>query len=461
MNVKDLKSSGLSVPYDQLEPSTITEVKYRLIDTILSLIGGALWVPKAELKSIYSIIEGEPKIRPVWPLGLKTNLEMTGFLNAYFIRYADWGDTYRRHRGGVGGHPSDQIAAILALCDNPGIAGTRIIELVHLAYQLWAVLQEQMLFSRPDLDYTTTLSLTTPILAATCFNEPPELVQNALNLSASGGTLLEQIRRDVTNLKSAASSYAVARGLWCYRLSKVIQAPTSMFDGEYGWYKVIAPLEGKLIGLGTEATYTPVQVKSFPCCNANQAPVECALRLHDEVKEQLKQILHIKVHLSEIEVKITTKLGQAKYPQCQADADHHLRYCVSTALQFGALTPLHYSDEYFQNEMTHHLIDLMEVQTLTSDEAATLDNQEGACILEISLDGGKTLHESLSRASGILSGLKIAEREKHFREVIDRKRKMIEKASGFNLTPLSEILMGLEEYDGQTLLDRIQRALRS
>jgi 2-methylcitrate dehydratase len=461
MDVKDLQGRGLFIPYDKLKPHTVNEVKYRIIDTILALIGGALWVPKDEIESLYSLIDENPNIRPIWPLGLKTSLEMAGFLNAYFIRYVDWGDTYRRHRGGVGGHPSDQIATILALCDTPGMSGRKIIELTHLAYQLYSVIQEQMLWSRPDLDYTTTLSLTTPVIAATCFNETPQRVQNALNLSASSGTLLEQIRRDVTNLKSAASAYAVARGLWCYRFSKAIQAPDSMFEGEYGWYKVVAPLEGELKSLGSEFTYDPIQVKSFPCCNAAQSAVECALNLHRKISEKIKQIQCITIYASEVEAKIVNKPEQAKYPECHADADHHIRYCTATALQFGSLTPLHYSDKYLQDKLTRHLIDIMEVKVLTKEEAAALDNQEGACILEISLKDGDTLMESISRASGVLHGLKAAEREQRFKRVIERKREMIEKASGLNLSPISETVMELEDYDGCSLLDRIQSSLNN
>jgi len=36
---------------------------------------------------------------------------------------------------------------------------------------------------------------------------------------------------------------------------------------------------------------------------------------------------------------------------------------------------------------------------------------------------------------------------------------MIEKASGLNLSPISETVMELEDYDGCSLLDRIQSSL--
>jgi len=234
-----------------------------------------------------------------------------------------------------------------------------------------------------------------------------------------------------------------------------------MFEGEYGWYKVVAPLEGELKSLGSEFTYDPIQVKSFPCCNAAQSAVECALNLHSKITEKIKQIQRITIYASEVEAKIVNKPEQAKYPECHADADHHIRYCTATALQFGSLTPLHYSDKYLQDKLTRHLIDIMEVKVLTKEEAAALDNQEGACILEISLKDGDTLSESISRASGVLHGLGAVEREQRFKRVIERKREMIEKASGLDLAPISETVLALENYDGCSLLDRIQSSLNN
>jgi 2-methylcitrate dehydratase PrpD len=318
-----------------------------------------------------------------------------------------------------------------------------------------------MLVSRPDLDYTTTLSLTTPVIAATCFGESPQRVQNALNLAAaSGGVLLEQVRRDMTNMKSAASAYAVARGLWWFRLSKAIQAPASAFDGEYGWHRVFAPLQGELAGPGFESTYNPLEVKVFACCNANQGPAECAVRLHERVRGKLEWIERILIHVSAAESKVIFKPGQARHPMNQSDADHHVRYCMATALQFGALTPFHFAEEYLFNETTSRLIDRTEVSILTPEEAADLGNHDGSCILEIVLNDNVVMRECLTRAVGVLAGLNPTERETHFREMVERKRRMIETAAGFDLTPLSEAVFELENYDGHTLLDKIQGCLR-
>ena len=460
MQVTDLQGVGLYIPYDKLEPRTITEVKYRLLDTIIALIGGALSLPKDELKALCNTLDRVPETRPVYPSGLKTSLEMAGFLNAFLLRCADWGDTYRR-KDGIFGHPSDQVAAILALCDNPSVSGRRVIELTHLAYQFYAVLGECMPGLRQPWDYTSALSLTIPIVAATCYSASPQRVQNALNLSAAGGAVLHQVRTgDIANLKSGATAYAVARGLWCYRVSDAIHAPNSMFDGKDGWYRVIAPLEGELTSLGSDATYSPVEVKTYPCFHVGQTPVECAISLHEQVMGRMEQIRRIVIHVSDVDAPYIIRPSQGQYPLSQAEADHHLKYCLATALQHGALTPLHYSAEYLQAGVTRRLIDLTEVQVLTADKAATLSDQSGACILEISLDNDTTMQESRPRAEGAFSGLDTVERVKQLQEVVEKKRRMLEAASGFDLTPVARVVYELEKHDGCTLLDLIQASLQ-
>lgn len=455
----DLQSVGLYIPYTKLDKETVTEVKYRMMDAIVSYIGGALSLPESELKSLCDILDKVSDIRPLYPTGLKTSLEMAAFLNAYIFRFADWGDTYRR-KDGIFGHPSDQVAAILALCDKPDMSGKRVIELIHLAYQLYAVLGECMPKLQQPWDYTSAFSLTVPVIAAICFNDSPGRVQNALNLSAAGGVVFHQVRTDeVTNLKSGASAYAIARGFWCYRISDAIKAPGGIFKGEDGWYKLIAPLEGDLVGLGRDATYTPVEVKTFPCFHVGQTPVECAISLHERVKECLDRIQRIVAYVSEVDAKRIIRSNQRKYPANQAEADHHLKYCLATALRCGALTPLHYRSEYLQDNKSRHLIDLIEVKVLTANKSANIGGQSDACILEISMDNGSTVQESRSRAQGSFFGLDKEKRLIQLREVIEMKRKMLEEVSGINLTNVFELVKELEKHKGCQLLDMIQSSI--
>ena len=458
MQVTDLQGAKLYVPYEKLEKNTITEVKYRLLDSIISFIGGALSLPGNDLKALCNTLDRVSDIRPVYPTGLKTSLEMAGFLNAYILRSADWGDTYRR-KDGIFGHPSDQVAAILALCDNTKVSGKKVIELTHLAYQLFALLGEYMPGLRQPWDYTSALSLNIPVLSGICFNDSPEKIQNALNLSASGGAVLHQVRtNEVTNLKSGASAYAIARGFWCHRISGAITAPGGMFEGEDGWYKTIAPLEGELIGPGRDITYTPVEVKTFPCFHVGQASVECASSLHQKLKGDIDNINQIIIHVSKVYSKRIIRTNQHRYPESQPDADHHLKYCVATSLQYGALTPLHYNSKYLQDNKTRRIIDIIEIKVLTNNELTELGRQDDACILQIFMDNGSLVQDSRTKAKGSFFGLDTEKRLIQLREIIEKKQQMLEEISGINLAPVSKLVSELENHSGCNLLDKIQES---
>jgi 2-methylcitrate dehydratase len=400
-------------------------------------------------------------VRPVFPADSKTSLEMAGFLNAFLLRCADWGDTYRR-KDEVFGHPSDQVATILALCDASHVSGAQIVALTHFAYQLYAVLGERMPGLRQPWDYTSALALTVPAIAGLCFHASEDRLQNALYLSAAGGAVLHQVRtEEITSLKSGASAYATARGLWCYRVSGAIKAPSSMFEGKDGWYRVIAPLEGELVGMGSDRSYAPVEVKSFPCFHVAQSPVECAIDVHEQLEKKTDKIRRIEIHVTETDSKRILRSDQRKYPLCQSEADHHIKYCLSIALLHGALTPLHYKPEFFHSKLTRQLIDLIEVQVLDSEKIRSLGNKSDACLLEVLLEDGEIVRSHRSQAEGSFSGLKTSDRVVKLQRVVEKKRKMLEQTCGIDLNPVERLVCDLENHEGYELLDVIQASIQT
>ncbi len=456
MNITNLRDSGLFIPFGEFRKETLAEVKYRLLDTIVSLIGGAISLPAEELDALCSVLDKSGAVRPVYPGGIGTSLDMAGFMNAFLLRCADWGDTYRR-KDGVFGHPSDLVATILALSDTARFSGKKLIELTHFAYQFYAVFGENMKGLRQPWDYTSALSLIVPVIAGLCFDDPPEKLQNALNFSAAGGAVLHQVRtQEVTDMKSGASAYATARGLWCYRLSKAVQAPGSMFEGRDGWYSTIAPLEGEAASPGDGKTYGTVEVKTFPCFHVAQSPVACAMRINQQLKNRIDEIRRIVIHVSETDAKRIIKSDQQRYPDSHSEADHHMRYCLGTALNYGALTPLHYKNEFLLSEPTRRLIDLIEVRVLDSENLQAVGNRSDACLLEVALNTGDVLSEKAVSAEGSFEGLDSLERSVKLKGVVEKKCGMLEEACGIELASLKELVLSLESHDSVELVDVIQ-----
>src|SRR5438876_8466163 len=78
---------------------------------------------------------------------------------------------------------------------------------------------------------------------------------------------------------------------------------------------------------------------SFPAEFHGQTAVECALKLHSEVKERLDQIEKIAITSQESAIRIIDKTGPLHNP---ADRDHCIQYMTAIGLIFGELTADHY-----------------------------------------------------------------------------------------------------------------------
>ena len=80
---------------------------------------------------------------------------------------------------------------------------------------------------------------------------------------------------------------------------------------------------------------------SFPAEFHAQTAVECALQLHDQVKDKINDIKEVVMETQEPGVRIIDKKGPLNN---FADRDHCLQYMAAIGLIFGELTADHYTD---------------------------------------------------------------------------------------------------------------------
>ena len=81
---------------------------------------------------------------------------------------------------------------------------------------------------------------------------------------------------------------------------------------------------------------------SFPAEFHAQTAVECAVRLHDEVKNRIDQIKKIVITTHESAIRIIDKQGPLGNP---ADRDHCIQYMTAIGLIKGNLTAADYEDD--------------------------------------------------------------------------------------------------------------------
>ena len=119
--------------------------------------------------------------------------------------------------------------------------------------------------------------------------------------------------------------------------------PSALTAPKWGFYDVL--FQGKPLrltqGFGSYVMENVLFKISFPAEFHAQTAVECAMRLHPEVRDRLDAIERIVIETQEPGVRIIDKTGPLANP---ADRDHCLQYMIAMPLIHGRLTAADYED---------------------------------------------------------------------------------------------------------------------
>jgi 2-methylcitrate dehydratase len=119
--------------------------------------------------------------------------------------------------------------------------------------------------------------------------------------------------------------------------------PSALSAKTWGYYDVL--FKGEPFSMGRQLeSYVMENVLfkiSFPAEFHGQTAVECAIRLHGQVKHRLDEIEKVIITTQESAIRIIDKTGPLYNP---ADRDHCIQYMTAIGLTFGELTADHYED---------------------------------------------------------------------------------------------------------------------
>src|SRR2546422_4968151 len=173
-----------SLKYEHLSPESIQAAKLFWFDSIGCALGGSQQDDaKILLKHYRGMSDGNGKAT-AFVSGFKTNPVDAAFLNGHMIRAMDYNDIYWKADPC---HPSDLIAAPLALCENEGRSGKDLILATVIAYEIEMRLCE---IGRPGVreygwHHATLSAFAAPVAAGRVLNLTPQQKGAAIVVSAA------------------------------------------------------------------------------------------------------------------------------------------------------------------------------------------------------------------------------------------------------------------------------------
>ena len=288
------------------------------------------------------------------------------------IRWLDFNDTWLAAEWG---HPSDNLGAILAVADYLGRKaereGGKVLTMREVlghaikAHEIQGCYALKNSFNRVGLDHVILVRLASTAVTARMLGGGRDEVITAISHSWIDNGALRTYRHapNTGPRKSWAAGDACRRAVIhaLNAVKGVVGYPSALSVPTWGFYDVA--FEGKPFEFERPfASYVMENVLfkiSFPAEFHAQTAVECALRLHDQVKDRLDQVERIELETQEAAIRIIDKTGPlANY----ADRDHCLQYMVAVPLVFGRLVATDYSDAVAADPRLDALRDSMVVK---------------------------------------------------------------------------------------------------
>jgi 2-methylcitrate dehydratase len=230
------------------------------------------------------------------------------------------------------------------------------------AHEIQGILALENGFNRVGLDHVLLVRVATAAVAAALLGGSRDQIISAIaNAWTDGGSL--RVYRHAPNTgprKSWAAGDATSRGirLALMALQSEMGYPSALSAKTWGFSDVL--FKGKALSLprplGSYVMENVLFKISFPAEFHAQTAVECAIQLHEEVKDRLDQIDRVTIVTQESAIRIIDKTGPLHNA---ADRDHCIQYMTAVGLIFGELTADHYEDKFARDPRIDALRDKM------------------------------------------------------------------------------------------------------
>jgi 2-methylcitrate dehydratase len=371
-----LAEYAAALRYTQLPTPVIHEVKRRLLDSLGCAFGAWTSAP-CRIARQTAVSVKSPSGATVWGTAHRTLPDLASFANGALVRYLDFNDTYLSKEPA---HPSDNVAAILAVGEMVGATGKQVIEAMALAYEIQCRLCDAAALRPRGWDHVTYGPFSSSLAVAKLMRLAKDQMVQAVNLSGVANIALRQTRvGDLSMWKACAFSNATRNGVFAAQLAQQgMTGPSPIFEGEKGFMRLVSgPLElhrfggERASGLARHELVAPFKIldtyiKHYPVEYHAQTAVEAALVVREQLyqyegKQALSSIEEIEIGSYDVAIEIIGRDPEKWRPKSRETADHSFPYCVAVALQDGVVTLKSFGERRLRDPALQSLIQRVRV----------------------------------------------------------------------------------------------------
>lgn len=384
--------------YDDLDADTIERVKSHVIDTLGCGLAAFDEKPVRICRDVALLSSGGRAT--VIGTTHRVAPDLAAFANDAAVRYLDLNDAYV---ASVTGHPSDTIAACLAVAEAEGASSAEFITAIVLAYEINCRLIDAFDISTRGWDVPVFNLPAVALAAGKLMKLPPEKLAQAINLSLNDHIPMGQTRtQTLSDWKGVAAAEAGRNGIFAAMLARGgLTGPAPIFEGRLGFFKLVAaPAEVDVEGFGRRGVPFRIHqcgMKSYPAHVSAQTAIPAAVALAKEIGN-LDRVTAIEIGTTRRGYQMAGSGAEKWAPNSKETADHSLPYITARAMFDGDLD----NDSYAPDKLHEpRIVAFMRKITVKEDPAfATITVNVPPTRLTATLDDGRRLTRLVDKMPG-------------------------------------------------------------
>ena len=323
--------------YEDLDDATIERVKTLLIDTVGCGVGAWDERPVRICREIALSVAGPASI-----IGTdqRTTTELAAFANAAAFRYLDFNDTYV---GRFAVHPSDNIAACLAVAEAEHASARELIAALVIAYEVNCRLVDAFDLSTRGWDPPVFGLPAVALAAGRLMKLGPDKLAHAVNIAVNDHIPMAQTRVGaLSDWKGLAAAEAGRNAVFAARLAGAgLSGPAPVFEGRSGFFEQVSgPADVDVESFGRRGVQFRVHkcnLKPYPAVIYTQTAIVAGIEVAKEVGS-LDRISTIEIATTRRGYQRTGSEPEKWSPETRETADHSLPYITARAMFDGDIT---------------------------------------------------------------------------------------------------------------------------
>lgn len=338
--LRDIASFVGDLRYEDLPETTIMAAKRALVDALGCAAGGYGSEPARIARDIAAAArpgEASHGAQVLFCADSTTTPELAAFANGVMIRVLDYNDSV--HGPATGGHPSDYIAAALAVAEDIGADGKATLLAIVVAYEIFCRYLAGSGLGSGVWDQVVPGVLASAGATAGLLGLDRRSCAEAVSLAIVPNLALQETRLGVVSMwKGCAAANASRNGIFAaYLAARGVTGPGTPFEGRGGIFAgAVEPFEPPRLAPDGDFAIERTQFKKYPIGSLAQSAVTAAAELHEKIADP-DEIASVEVLTNHEAIRMMAGDREKWTPSTRESADHSLPYVVAEMLSSGLL----------------------------------------------------------------------------------------------------------------------------